>query len=602
MSFFKGLAGGLARGVESALTLEDQRIEDQTKEALKEFKSRVKDQKARRQTRQGKLENAIGRITAEGYSLTTAASLVKQNGIAGAEVIMKNGRLAIEAGIPREDYIKEVTQATSPVALSKELSTVSQAAETLAFQAFPAISTSEFSAPKAPFSGSIISPEDDQDPEYRKQMLARLSESGVLPEQAKPEFESLPSGNTFTINRDLVPTAIELEKLRSDALRSTTEKLWYTYANGTDAEKAAAKATLSGMQTIKNNDALAELRNQLLDKTTTKEERTAISQRLQDFTNSNLSSEDKLKKFSDAVISLTSQFKTTVDSQFSRTLITPKLEPLSDKAALLKQKSPGQKEQFVINGERSALVDVGSTEHKELEAKYLMERRKRVVSLLDQQPNIPELYRQRIEANLLPEEVVSEVVDPEAGKETEVNATAMEAAIQENRAAFQKTQEREVKAASNLAATISKFKRDNQDATSDSVVIAANADGAAVTLGQLEAKVASVIVPAEQVESTADVYDKNTRLDADAYIKIVRDAIDAGKGDDIKVKATVKKALLNRLPPRNAAALADMWKLAKYYKPGSGYSLVARRGSSTGKTEEWQIIDDAIKGLTGGEN
>ena len=183
-----------------------------------------------------------------------------------------------------------------------------------------------------------------------------------------------------------------------------------------------------------------------------------------------------------------------------------------------------------------------------------------------------------------------------------MSATATEAAIQENRAAFQKTQEREVKAASNLAATISKFKRDNQDATSDSVVIAANADGAAVTLGQLEAKVASVIVPAEQVESTADVYDKNTRLDADAYIKIVRDAIDAGKGDDIKVKATVKKALLNRLPPKDAAALADMWKLAKYYTPGSGYSLVARRGSSTGKTEEWQIIDDAIKGLTGGEN
>ena len=39
MSFFKGLAGGLARGVEDALTLEDQRIEKQTKEALKEFKS-----------------------------------------------------------------------------------------------------------------------------------------------------------------------------------------------------------------------------------------------------------------------------------------------------------------------------------------------------------------------------------------------------------------------------------------------------------------------------------------------------------------------------------------------------------------------------------
>ena len=598
MSFFKGLAGGLARGVEDALTLEDQRIEKQTKEALEEFRSRVKDQKKSRLARQGKLEEVIGSITGRGYSLTTAASLVKQNGIAGAKKIMADSDLAYEkGGIPRNQFIEAVENSSSPGALSSELSTVSQAAETLAFQAFPAISREEFAAPKAPFSGSIISPEDDQDPEYREQMLARLSESGVLPEQAKPEFESLPSGNTFTINRDLVPTALDIKRREMP----TKVRLLDIMATGTPEEMAKADGALRQIVAAENNNRFEELKNRYFDKDTPEEEKAAIAKQIQQFEAAGEDPLETSKKIAAVVTAAVTQNNTAINSQFSRTRTSSNDKALSSEQAVLGVAQPKQKEQFKINGKVFAYVDVDSQEHKELEARYLKERRAQVKSLLDKQ-GIPyqNNIREQVEAILLPEEVVREGVDPEAGTKTEVNAAVTEAATQENRAAFQEQQEREVTAASNIAATIAAFKKENPEANSNSVVIAANADGPPVTLGQLEDSVENVIVPAEQTESTADVYDKNTRLDADAYIKIVRDAIDAGKGDDIKVKATVKKALLNRLPPKDAAALADMWKLAKYYTPGSGYSLVARRGSSTGKTEEWQIIDDAIKGLTAG--
>lgn len=605
MSFFKGLAGGLARGVESALTDADQKTEAQTKEALKEFRSRVKDQKKSRLARQGKLEEVIGSITGRGYSLTTAASLVKQNGIAGANKIMADSDLAYEeGGFSRNQFIEAVENSSSPGALSKELSTVSQAAETLAFQAFPAISTSEFSAPKAPFSGSIISPEDDQDPEYRAKMLERLSESGVLPEQDKPQFESLPSGNTFTINRDLVPTALDIERRKMP----TKARLLDTMATGTPEEKAKANGALRQIIAAESNNRFEELKNRYFDKDTPEEEKAAIAKQIQQFRAAGDDPLETSKKIAAVVTAAVTQNNTAINSQFSRTRISSDNKPLSSDQQITGVKKPGQKEQFKINGKLYAYVDVDSPEHKKLEARYLKERRAQVKSLIDNQ-KLPDQHniRGQVEAMLLPEEVVSEVVDLGAGTKDDTEAfdsAEMKAAIEANRVAFKNMQKREVKAASNLAATISEFKRDNPDATSDSVVIASNADGPAVTLGQLQAKVESVIVPAgqEASASTADVYDKNTPLDADAYIKIVRDAIDAGKGDDIKVKATVKKALLNRLPPRNAAALADMWKLAKYYKPGSGYSLVARRGSSTGKTEEWQIIDEAIKGLTGGEN
>ena len=600
MSFFKGLAGGLARGVEDALTDADRKTEEQTKEALKEFKSRVKDQKKSRLARQGKLEEVIGSITGRGYSLTTAASLVKQNGIAGAKKIMADSDLAYEkGGISRNQFIEAVENSSSPGALSKELSTVAQAAETLAFQAFPAVQTSEFSAPKAPFSGSIISPEDDQDPEYRAKMLERLSERGVLPEQAKPEFESLPSGNTFTINRDLVPTALDIKRREMP----TKVRLLDIMATGTPEEKAKADGALRQIVAAESNNRFEELKNRYFDKDTPAAEKAAIAKQIQQFEAAGDDPLETNKKIAAVVTAAVVQNNTAINSQFSRTRTASNDTALSAEQAALGVAQPKQKEQFKINGKVFAYVDVDSPEHKELEARYLKERRAQVKSLLDKQ-GIPKQHniRGQVEAMLLPEEVVSDVVDPEAGTKTKVNAAVTEAATQENLAAFQEQKEREVEAAKNIAATIAAFKKENPEANSDSVVVPANADEPPVTLRQLEASVENVLVPAEQVESTPDVYDTNTPLDADAYIKIVRDAIDAGKGDDIKVKATVKEALLNRLRPRDAAALADMWKLARYYKPGSGYSLVARRGSSTGKTEEWQIIDDAIKGLTGGEN
>ena len=597
MSFFKGLAGGLARGVEDALTLEDEKIERQTAEALKEFKSRVKDQKRNRLARQGKLEDAIGSITAQGYSLATAASLVKQNGIAGAKVIMDNGSRAFEAGVSREDYIKEIENATSPGALSKELSTVSQAAETLAFQAFPAISREEFSAPKAPFSGSIISPEDDQDPEYRAKMLERLSESGVLPEQAKPEFESI-ADSEFTINRDKVPTAIELKKLESDALLSPTEKLWAAYATGTAAQKAAAKATLSGMQTIKNNDALEELRNKFLDNTTTEEEKAAIAKQIQNFTDSALSDADRMKKFSDGVLSLTSRFKTAVDSQFSRNLSTLNVENLSSNAALLKQKQEPQKEQFTIDGRVSAAVEVGTQRHKELEAAYLKGRRARVVTLLNGQPNIPDLYRQQIEANLLPGDVVSEVVDP--GADDDAAPVVAKEMIEIDKA----NSKEKFETANKIAVFVTEFKRKYPDATSDTIVVAATENEPAVTLGQLEAKVA--LAGATEPQEPVAVNDETTPLDAEAYIRIARDAISGG-GDDDTVEARVKKELEKRLPPKDAAKLAGIWKLARYYKPSTAGLGGKKRGPQEEVAEEtrrWSRsnIATAIKDLTGKAN
>ena len=405
MSFFKGLAGGLARGVESALTLEDQRIEDQTKEALKEFKSRVKDQKARRRLRQGKLEDVIGSITGRGYSLTTAASLVKQNGIAGANKIMADSDLAYErGGISRNQFIEAVENASSPGALSNELSTVSQAAETLAFQAFPAISTSKFSAPKAPFSGSIISPEDDQDPEYRKQMLARLSESGVLPEQAKPEFESLPSGNTFTINRDLVPTALDIKRREMP----TKARLLDIMATGTPEEKEKADGALRQIVAAESNNRFEELKNRYFDKDTPKEEKAAIAKQIQQFKAAGEDPLETSRRIAAVVTAAVTQNNTAINSQFSRTRTASNDKALSPEQAALGVAQPKQKEQFKINGKVFEYVAVDSPEHKELEARYLKERRAQVKSLLDKQ-GIPDQnnIREQVEAMLLPEEVVS---------------------------------------------------------------------------------------------------------------------------------------------------------------------------------------------------
>ena len=419
MSFFKGLAGGLARGVEDALTLEDQRIEKQTKEALEEFKSRVKAQKARRQTRQGKLEDTIGSITGRGYSLTTAASLVKQNGIAGAKKIMADSDLAYEkGGISRNQFIDAVENATSPGALASELSTISQAAETLAFQAFPAISREEFSAPKAPFSGSIISPEDDQDPEYRKQMLARLTESGVLPEQAKPEFESLPSGNTFTINRDLVPTALDIKRRQMP----TKVRLLDIMATGTPEEKTKADGALREIVAAENNNRFEELKNKYFDSTTSPEEQAAIAKQIQQFKAAGEDPLETSRRIAAVVTAAVTQNNTAINSQFSRTRTASNDKALSPEQAALGVAQPKQKEQFKINGKVFEYVAVDSPEHKELEARYLKERRAQVKSLLDKQ-GIPDQnnIREQVEAMLLPEEVVSTEQQVSGSGRTEVD-------------------------------------------------------------------------------------------------------------------------------------------------------------------------------------
>ena len=418
-SFGRGFIGGAARGVEDALTLEDQRIEDQTKEALKEFKSRVKDQKARRRLRQGKLEDVIGSITGRGYSLTTAASLVKQNGIAGANKIMADSDLAYErGGISRNQFIEAVENASSPGALSNELSTVSQAAETLAFQAFPAISREEFSAPKAPFSGSIISPEDDQDPEYREQMLARLSESGVLPEQAKPEFESLPSGNTFTINRDLVPTALDIKRREMP----TKARLLDIMATGTPEEKEKADGALRQIVAAESNNRFEELKNRYFDKDTPKEEKAAIAKQIQQFKAAGEDPLETSRRIAAVVTAAVTQNNTAINSQFSRTRTASNDKALSPEQAALGVAQPKQKEQFKINGKVFEYVDVDSPEHKKLEARYLKERRAQVKSLLDKQ-GIPDQnnIREQVEAMLLPEEVVSTEQQISGSGRTEVD-------------------------------------------------------------------------------------------------------------------------------------------------------------------------------------
>ena len=611
MSFFKGLAGGLARGVEDALTLQDQRIEKQTKEALEEFKSRVKDQKRSRLARQRKLEEVIGSITGRGYSLTTAASLVKQNGIAGANKIMADSDLAYErGGISRNQFIEAVENSSSPGALSKELSTVSQAAETLAFQAFPAISTSEFSAPKAPFSGSIISPEDDQDPEYRKQMLARLSESGVLPEQAKPEFESLPSGNTFTINRDLVPTALDIKRREMP----TKVRLLDIMATGTPEEMEKADGALRQIVAAENNNRFEELKNKYFDPTTSPEEQAEIAKQIQQFRVAGEDPLDTSKKIAAVVTAAVVQNNTAINSQFSRTRISSDNKPLSADQQLTGVKKPGQKEQFKINGEVFAYVDVDSPEHKKLEARYLKERRAQVKSLIDNQ-KLPDQHniRGQVEAMLLPEDVVSEVVDPGAGTEYNDAAPVVPDEVIEKNISVDKANSKEkLETANKIAVFVTEFEKENPEATSATVVIAATANESAVTLGQLKAKVAQA--GSVEQQEPVDVNDETTPLDTEAYIRIARDAISGG-GDDDTVEARVKRELGKRLPPRDAAALAGMWKLARYYKPRI-VGLGSKRGPQEDESEEnrqpqeevseenrrWarSTIATAIKGLTAG--
>ena len=611
MSFFKGLAGGLARGVEDALTLEDEKIERQTAEALKEFKSRVKDQKKNRLARQGKLEDVIGSITGRGYSLTTAASLVKQNGIAGANKIMADSDLAYErGGISRNQFIEAVENASSPGALSSELSTVSQAAETLAFQAFPAISREEFSAPKAPFSGSIISPEDDQDPEYRAKMLERLSESGVLPEQAKPEFESLPSGNTFTINRDLVPTDLDIKRREMP----TKARLLDIMATGTPEEKAKANGALRQIVAAENNNRFEELKNTYFDPTTSTEEQAEIAKQIQQFRAAGEDPLDTSKKIAAVVTAAVTQNNTAINSQFSRTRTASNDKALTPDQAALGVAQPKQKEQFKINGKVFEYVAVDSPEHKELEARYLKERRAQVKSLLDKQ-GIPDQnnIREQVEAMLLPEEVVSEVVDPGAGTEPDDPAPVVTKEMMEKNIRVNEEKSKEkLEAAKNLAATVTEFKRKYPDATSDTIVVAATENEPAVTLGQLEAKVA--LAGATEPQEPVAVNDETTPLDAEAYIRIARDAISGG-GDDDTVEARVKRELGKRLPPRDAAALAGMWKLARYYKPRI-VGLGSKRGPQEDESEEnrqpqeevseenrrWarSTIATAIKGLTAG--
>ena len=114
MSFFRGLAGGLARGTTEFLASEDARMEADMKASMAEYKRRIEKQTDKRDARKKELIDSIGGFTSRGYSIETAAQALEKFGSKGAARLLTQADAAKAAGTSYDDFIVEVAGPGSP--------------------------------------------------------------------------------------------------------------------------------------------------------------------------------------------------------------------------------------------------------------------------------------------------------------------------------------------------------------------------------------------------------------------------------------------------------------------------------------------------------
>lgn len=222
MSFFRGLAGGLARGTTEFLASEDARMEADMKASMAEYKRRIEKQTDKRDTRKKELIDSIGGFTSRGYSIETASQALEKFGSKGAARLLTRADAAKAAGTSYKEFIVEVAGPGSPT----DPKTAQDLATELAYRELPTIESSALNAPR-PFGGdtSILSNlirgdgDPSTSPDQVDQMLKRFGAS--LPDQSREQTFTLPSDrpedtlteddptplqSSFTVNRNLIPT------------------------------------------------------------------------------------------------------------------------------------------------------------------------------------------------------------------------------------------------------------------------------------------------------------------------------------------------------------------------------------------------------------
>lgn len=222
MSFFRGLAGGLARGTTEFLASEDARMEADMKASMAEYKKRIEKQTDKRDTRKKELIDSIGGFTSRGYSIETASQALEKFGSKGAARLLTRADAAKAAGTSYKEFIVEVAGPGSPT----DPKTAQDLATELAYRELPTIESSALNAPR-PFGGdtSILSNlirgdgDPSTSPDQVDQMLKRFGAS--LPDQSREQTFTLPSDrpedtlteddptplqSSFTVNRNLIPT------------------------------------------------------------------------------------------------------------------------------------------------------------------------------------------------------------------------------------------------------------------------------------------------------------------------------------------------------------------------------------------------------------
>ena len=412
MSFFRGLAGGLARGTTEFLASEDARMEADMKASMAEYKRRIEKQTDKRDARKKELIDSIGGFTSRGYSIETASQALEKFGSKGAARLLTQADAAKAAGTSYEDFIVEVAGPGSPT----DPKTAQDLATELAYRELPTIESSALNAPR-PFGGdtSILSNlirgdgDPSTSPDQVDQMLKRFGAS--LPDQSREQTFTLPSDrpegmedltevdptpqqSSFTVNRNLIPT----DESRKLAAMNTRDKAEYDIANGTPEEVDAALETLRLLAEARVTDVVARLDTKIA-KTKPGAERDALVKERRDIILSRKSDAQVAGENNEVIDQAIKSITMTMVPMFSKKSSTSKVKGgnLAVDPNMRDIEREVTKIQFTINGEDTRYLEPGKPEFAAAEERYIKGKNAYIEKFISKQPlALQQIFRDRL--------------------------------------------------------------------------------------------------------------------------------------------------------------------------------------------------------------
>lgn len=412
MSFFRGLAGGLARGTTEFLASEDARMEADMKASMAEYKRRIEKQTDKRDARKKELIDSIGGFTSRGYSIETAAQALEKFGSKGAARLLTQADAAKAAGTSYEDFIVEVAGPGSPT----DPKTAQDLATELAYRELPTIESSALNAPR-PFGGdtSILSNlirgdgDPSTSPDQVDQMLKRFGAS--LPDQSREQTFTLPSDmpegmedltevdptplqSSFTVNRNLIPT----DESRKLAAMNTRDKAEYDIANGTPEEVDAALKTLRLLAEARVTDVVARL-DMKIAKTKPGAERDALVEDRRGIILSRKSDAQVAGENNEVIDQAIKSITMTMVPMFSKKSNTSKFkgDMYATDPNMRGIEGEVTKIQFTINGEVTPYLEPGKPEFAAAEERYIKGKNAYIEKFISKQPlALQQIFRDRL--------------------------------------------------------------------------------------------------------------------------------------------------------------------------------------------------------------